>query len=145
MKISKPCCLGLVTAAALLALPASAATIRLTNERGGGLSQHILRYQRLAASGNQVVLERICQSSCTIILGIIPRERLCATPGTVFRFHAAHYNSRDGTRTQNDSFTAAMAQYWPANVKAWVARHNATATLAFTNATPGELGVRICR
>ena len=135
----------LVTLAALVASPAMAGTVRLSNERGGTITLHVLRYQQLAASGDQVVLERICQSACTMILGIVPRERLCATPGTVFRFHAANYRSRDGIRSQNDSYTQVMANYWPANVKAWVARHKATATLEFTNATPGELGVRTCR
>jgi hypothetical protein len=121
------------------------AVVRLTNEKGGNIERHIARFQQLAASGANVEIVGVCKSACTMILGIVPRNRLCATPGTVFEFHAANYTDRYGRNVQNDSWTERMTQFWPENVKNWVAKNNATASMDFTRISAAALGVRTCR
>ena len=36
----------------------------------------------------------ICNSACTLVLGIVPLNRICATPRASLGFHQAYYDKR---------------------------------------------------
>jgi hypothetical protein len=78
----------LILASTLLwSLPANALTI--TNDGGGLIPMYVAKMQRAAAIGERVIIDGNCLSACTMTLGIIPPQNVCATPRAVLGFHSA--------------------------------------------------------
>jgi hypothetical protein len=77
----------------------------------------------LRSSGERVVIDGNCLSACTLILGMIPRNRMCATPRAVFGFHAAWLPGRDGRPVTSTSGTRELWKVYPRRVKRWINRH----------------------
>ena len=72
----------------------------LYGELGGILDDHYKTYTEYRQNGDRVVIDGMCMSACTMVLGLIPRERLCATEHAMFGFHSATWGnqySADGT------------------------------------------------
>jgi len=62
---------------------------RILDDSGGRIGSYLTRYEALRKSGRRVALDGTCASACTLLLGVIPRERICVTPRAVLAFHAA--------------------------------------------------------
>src|ERR1700745_332237 len=80
-----------VLASVLLMLgPAPAtATVRIANDTGGQIGPYLAKYRALRSSGERVEIDGTCASACTMLLGIIPRNRICITPRASLVFHSA--------------------------------------------------------
>src|SRR5262249_28097579 len=63
----------------VLTVPA-AADVRITRDHGGTVDAYKAKYARLAAGKERVVIDGVCNSACTLVLGIVPLKRVCATP-----------------------------------------------------------------
>lgn len=111
-----------VAAAALTAAPAQAA-VRIANDRGGQIGQYLQNFSLLASSGERVVVDGNCLSACTLLLGIIPRERLCATQRARFGFHAAWLPDSNGRPITSVQGTRALWETYPSAVRRWILRH----------------------
>src|SRR5690348_3547453 len=88
----------MVLAAAIAAscvTPASA-TVRISEDRGGQIGQYLQKLSLLRSSGQRVVIDGNCLSACTLLLGMIPRNRVCATSRARLGFHAAWMPDADG-------------------------------------------------
>src|SRR5882757_19781 len=72
-----------------LAAPAAAETIDVNDAHGGSVVQYNVRWAGLAARGVDVRIVGPCESACTILLGHIPRNKICVTPAARFGFHLA--------------------------------------------------------
>ncbi len=109
-------------ASALLAFGASA-EVRITNDPGGEVSAYVQRFQELRASGEHIVIDGPCLSACTLLTGIIPRDRVCVTSRAELGFHAASYYddaSRSLVPTREGS--RVVMQLYPAAIRGWIAR-----------------------
>src|SRR3984893_14266754 len=73
-----------------IAGPADAETIDVFDNHGGSVAEYNARWADLAARGVSVRIVGPCQSACTVLLGHIPRSRICVTPEARFGFHLAH-------------------------------------------------------
>ena len=73
----------------LMSMQSAFATVRVNDDRGGQIGEYLAKYQALRVSGEQVVIDGICASACTMLLGAIRRNRMCVTPRAVLEFHAA--------------------------------------------------------
>src|SRR5262249_37200498 len=70
----------LLAAALLLAgVGASHATVRIVDDRGGQIGGYINKFERLRSSGQSVIIDGVCASACTIVLGAVPRDKICVT------------------------------------------------------------------
>ena len=89
---------GLVLGAAVMALTVSSAsaTMRISEDRGGQIGRYLQAYAAVRSSGENVVVDGSCLSACTLLLGVVPRERICATQNARFGFHAAWMPDHDG-------------------------------------------------
>jgi hypothetical protein len=102
--------------ALLLVLGAGAAraeTIDVYDNHGGSVAQYDARWAGLAARGVNVRIVGPCQSACTVLLGHIPRRRICVTPNASFGFHLAHLRSA----------TATLWAAYPGDIRGWINRH----------------------
>ena len=113
----------LITAIALALMASSArAMILITADRGGLITDYAERFLSARATGEQVVIDGACLSACTLVVGMLPRDKICATPKAVLGFHAAWLSTRRG-RMGAPAATDYMAQWYPPAAKDWIARH----------------------
>src|SRR4051795_10658133 len=114
-------------AAILLALSTTAASAdyRITRDHGGLVDDYKAKYAQLRDRGERVIIDGICNSACTLVLGIVPLNRICATPRASMGFHQAYYDKRwtAGLRVTSVAGTDELMSYYPATVKSWIARH----------------------
>ena len=68
---------GLLAAVLLLAgVGASHAVVRIADDRGGLIGTYVDKYQSLRTSGETVIIDGLCASACTIVLGAVPHDRI---------------------------------------------------------------------
>jgi hypothetical protein len=113
---------ALVAAVAGTASPAKAA-MRIAEDRGGQIGQYLQSFAVLRSSGESVVIDGNCLSACTLVLGLIPHNRICATPRARFGFHAAWMPDVDGQPVTSRLGTQALWNIYPSRVKRWISRH----------------------
>jgi hypothetical protein len=95
------------------ARPALAETIDVFDNHGGSVAEYDSRWADYAARGVSVRIVGPCQSACTVLLGHIPRARICVTADAAFGFHLAHLESATATL---------WAAYQP-DIRAWIEAH----------------------
>ena len=83
--------------AALFASSARAETIDVSDAHGGSVAEYNARWSQLARQGVNVRIVGPCQSACTVLLGRIPRSKICVTSEASFGFHLAHLQSATET------------------------------------------------
>ena len=100
------------------------ADLRITRDFGGFVDQYKTKYAKVRAKGERVIIDGICNSACTLVLGIVPLNRVCVTPRASLGFHQAYYDKRwtAGLRVTSTAGTDELMSYYPAAVKAWIAR-----------------------
>ena len=113
---------GLLAVVLLLAgMGASRAVVRIADDRGGRIGTYVTKFQHLRSSGESVVIDGLCASACTIVLGAVPHDRICVTPRATLGFHAA-YDFADGGRTVTDpEATMLLYSMYPSSVQRWIA------------------------
>lgn len=121
---------GLLLALLLTALlpRTAAAVVRITDDRGGNIGAYWSRYMALRDSGERVVIDGVCSSACTLVLGIVPRDRVCVTPNALFGFHAAWRPGLFGLRVINEPATRTLLSFYPDPVRQWIARNGGLGT-----------------
>lgn len=116
------CLIFAVLLTALTATSASA-TIIISDDIGGKMRDYTTRFRQVRDSGEPVVISGTCVSACTMVLGLVPSDRICATPNAVLGFHAAWMFDESGKRVVSASGTQDLMETYPASVRAWIARH----------------------
>lgn len=116
---------GLLLAAALLAcgVSSASATMRIAEDRGGQIGQYLQSFAALRSSGERVIIDGNCLSACTMVLGLIPRDRICATSRARFGFHAAWMPDADGRPVTSPMGTQALWNVYPPSVRHWISWH----------------------
>lgn len=102
--------------------PASA-TIRIAEDRGGQIGHYMQTFAALRSSGENVVVDGNCLSACTLVLGVIPPSRICATTRARFGFHAAWMPDATGRPVTSSMGTQALWRVYPSSVRRWINRH----------------------
>jgi len=73
-------------------------------------------------SGQRVIIDGPCLSACTMVLGVIPRNRICVTRRARLGFHAAWHHGENGRPATNRGGTQLLMAVYPQNVKNWINR-----------------------
>jgi len=106
------------------------ADYRITRDHGGEIKQYEAKYARLRDKGERVIIDGICNSACTLLLGIMPPGKVCVTPRASLGFHQAYFDQRwtAGVKVTSYAGTAELMGYYPQSVKEWIARHGGLTT-----------------
>ena len=86
-----------ITLLSLLLLSVAAATparaeLHITRDHGGYVEEYKAKYKRVRERGERVIIDGICNSACTLVLGIVPMNKICVTPRASLGFHQAYYD-----------------------------------------------------
>jgi hypothetical protein len=113
---------GLLAAVLLLAgVGASHAVVRIAEDRGGRIGTYVDRYQGLRSSGETVIIDGLCASACTIVLGAVPHDRICVTSQANLGFHAAWDFGANGRAITNREATQMLYSMYPSPIRRWIA------------------------
>jgi hypothetical protein len=96
--------------------------VRITSDSGGQLGAYLEKLQSLRSSGQSVIIDGPCLSACTMVLGMIPRDRVCVTPRARLGFHAAWRPDQVGRRTSAQEGTDLLMSVYPQQVRDWINR-----------------------
>lgn len=108
--------------AALLALTPAAAEIRIIQSPGGEVGPFLDLFEKVRASGERVVIDGPCLSACTLVLSVVPHERICVTRRAVLGFHAARSVDRRGKFYAEPEASKAVLAAYPEPIRDWIGR-----------------------
>src|SRR6201994_2612970 len=112
---------GVLAAGLLLAsVGASQAVVRIADDRGGRIGTYVDKYQGLRTSGEAVIIDGLCASACTIVLGAVPHDKICVTSSATLGFHAAWDFGANGRAVTNPEATQMLYSMYPSAVKRWI-------------------------
>jgi hypothetical protein len=121
---------AVIFAACSFVVPSSAsAEIRIVGDPGGEVSSFVRKYEQIRDSGEHVVIDGPCLSSCTLLTGIVPRSNICVTARAVLGFHAAsYYDDASRALVPTREGSALVMRLYPAEIRGWIARHGGLTT-----------------
>jgi hypothetical protein len=100
----------------------SLSAVRISSDPGGQIGPYMAKLDALRNSGQSVVIDGPCLSACTMVLGVIPRDRLCVTPRARLGFHAAWRLNEAGRQVTSPDGTELLMSAYPQAVRDWIAR-----------------------
>jgi hypothetical protein len=106
---------------ALAGSEASALT-RIQDDVGGRIGEYVENFAALRDSGDQVMIDGACLSACTMVLGLIPRDRICVTERALLGFHAAWLPGPQGRPVHSTIGTQTLWEVYPQHVRKWLVR-----------------------
>jgi hypothetical protein len=103
---------------------------RITRDHGGLVDEYKAKYAALRDRDERIIIDGICNSACTLVLGIVPLNRICVTPRASLGFHLAYYDKRwtFGAKVTSYAGTADLMSYYPETVKEWINRQGGLTT-----------------
>jgi hypothetical protein len=106
------------------------AELHITRDHGGYVEEYKTKYKRVREKGERVIIDGICNSACTLVLGIVPMNKICVTPRASLGFHQAYYDKAFtfGMKITSAEGTSDLMSYYPDTVKDWIRRNGGLTT-----------------
>ena len=105
-----------------LTLPPAQAEVRILASPGGQVGPFLDLFEQVRESGERVVIDGPCLSACTLVLSMVPNDRICVTRRAVLGFHAARSIDRRGRMYAEPEASELVLEAYPAPVRGWI-RH----------------------
>jgi hypothetical protein len=94
--------------------------MRVVDDRGGQVGKYLQAFAKVRATGERVVIDGDCLSACTIVLGVVPSNQICATSRARFGFHTATIVNNTGRPVASAMVTQALWNVYPMSVQRWI-------------------------
>ena len=88
----------------------------LRDEPGGRIDWHRMRFATYNASGDDIEIRGMCHSACTLVMSMIPANRICFSASGYLSFHKA--SNADGTPSWDH--TIGMVKSYPTGIQKWI-------------------------
>jgi hypothetical protein len=102
--------------------PPAHADVRILSSPGGQVGPFLDLFERVRDSGERVVIDGPCLSACTLVLSMVPNNRICVTRRAILGFHAARSIDRRGRLTAEPEASELVLEAYPAPVRSWIIR-----------------------
>jgi hypothetical protein len=99
------------------------AEVRILSSPGGEVGPFLDLFEKVRDSGERVVIDGPCLSACTLVLSIVPGERICVTRRASLGFHAARSIDKRGRIYAEPEASKLVLEAYPGPVRAWIVRH----------------------
>jgi hypothetical protein len=106
-----------------LAVSPARAEVRILASLGGQVGPFLDLFERVRDSGERVIIDGPCLSACTLVLSIVPNNRICVTRRAILGFHAARSIDRRGRMYAEPEASELVLEAYPAAVRGWIRRH----------------------
>ena len=111
----------ILAVATLGGVSSASAQFRIAEDRGGQIGPYLQQFAMVRDSGSRVMIDGTCLSACTLVLGTVPRERICVTPRANLGFHAA-WNLVRGRSVYSEEGTRLLWEIYPTQIRNWIRR-----------------------
>ena len=115
--------IGLAIILCALIAPPAQAEIRILGSLGGQVGPFLDLFERVRESGERVVIDGPCLSACTLVLSMVPNNRICVTRRAILGFHAARSIDRRGRMYAEPEASELVLEAYPSPVRGWILRH----------------------
>jgi hypothetical protein len=105
-----------------LLLPPAQAEVRILSSPGGQVGPFLDLFEHVRDSGERVVIDGPCLSACTLVLSMLPSDRICVTRRAILGFHGARSIGRRGRLYAEPEATKLVLETYPAPVRNWIVR-----------------------
>jgi hypothetical protein len=102
--------------------PPARAEVRILASPGGQVGPFLDMFEELRASGERVVIDGPCLSACTLVLSMVPSDRICVTRRAILGFHGARSIDRRGRMYAEPRASGLVLETYPAAVRNWIRR-----------------------
>ena len=99
------------------------ADVRILKSPGGQVGPFIDLFDQVRESGERVVIDGPCLSACTLVLSLVPHDRICVTRRAILGFHAARSIDRRGRTFAEPEASQLVLEAYPGPVRNWIIRH----------------------
>jgi hypothetical protein len=96
------------------------AEVRILASPGGQVGPFLDLFEEVRQSGERVVIDGPCLSACTLVLSMVPSERICVTRRAVLGFHAARSIDRRGKMYAEPEASQLVLEAYPTPVRTWI-------------------------
>src|SRR6202051_2759946 len=114
--------IGLAIILCALAAPPARPEVRILASPGGQVGPFLDLFEGVRESGERVVIDGPCLSACTLVLSMVPNNRICVTRRAVLGFHAARSIDTRGRMYAEPEASEAVLEAYPAAVRGGVSR-----------------------
>jgi hypothetical protein len=104
----------------VLAVAPVQAEVRILGSLGGQVGPFLDLFAQMRDSGERVVIDGPCLSACTLVLSIVPNNRICVTRRAVLGFHAARSMDRRGRMYSEPEASKFVLEAYPAPIRGWI-------------------------
>jgi hypothetical protein len=140
---------GIICLAAILSAlvaPPAQAEVRILASPGGQVGPFLELFEQVRASGERVVIDGPCLSACTLVLSMVPNDRICVTRRAVLGFHAARSIDRRGRLYAEPEASRLVLEAYPSPVRGWIrSRGGLTSRLLLLRGRELAAFYRTCR
>lgn len=105
----------------LWVIPARA-DLRIVSSAGGEVGSYLQLFASVRQSGERVIIDGPCLSACTLVLSMVPEDRICITRRALLGFHAARRVDEQGQIYAAPGETRLLAATYPEQVRNWIER-----------------------
>ncbi len=96
------------------------ADVRILGSPGGQVGPFLDLFEQMRDSGERVVIDGPCLSACTLVLSMVPNNRICVTRRAVLGFHAARSMDRRGRMYSEPEASKFVLEAYPAPIRGWI-------------------------
>jgi hypothetical protein len=122
------------------------AEVRILSSPGGAVGPFLDLFEKVRDSGERVVIDGPCLSACTLVLSLVPSERICVTRRAVLGFHAARSIDRRGRIYAEPEASHLVLEAYPGPVRNWIIRRGGlTSRLLLLRGRDLASMYRVCR
>jgi hypothetical protein len=122
------------------------AEVRILASPGGEVGPFLDLFEKVRDSGERVVIDGPCLSACTLVLSMVPSERICVTRRAVLGFHAARSIDRRGHIAAEPEASRLVLEAYPDPVRNWIIRRGGlTSRLLLLRGRDLASMYRVCR
>ena len=106
----------------LLSVMSARADLRIVSSPGGEVSSYLQLFASIRQSGERVIIDGPCLSACTLVLSMVPEDRICVTRRAILGFHAARRVDERGQQYAAPGETLILTATYPEPVRNWIER-----------------------
>jgi len=99
------------------------ADVRILSSPGGQVGPFLDLFEQVNRSGERVVIDGPCLSACTLVLSLVPSDRICVTRRAILGFHAARSVDQRGRTYAEPEASELVLEAYPVPVRDWIRRH----------------------
>lgn len=96
------------------------AELRIKNDCGGQIGRYLQSIRVINLMEEMVVVDGNCLSACTLVLGLVPKNRICATDKARFGFHQSWMPDENGHPVRSEVGTKFLWEIYPEPVRTWI-------------------------